>query len=130
LPDRWPAALGHAPWIEEVWINYISNAIKYGGRSDEGESPCVILGFDECADLPIRFWVRDDGAGLSPEEQTRLFTPFERLHQVRTEGHGLGLSIARRIVEKLGGQVGVESRVGQGSTFWFTLPKGNSLVQN
>ncbi len=70
----------------------------------------------------IRFWVRDNGHGLTLDEQERLFTPFERLHQVRVEGHGLGLSIVRRIVEKLGGQVGVESVVGQGSVFYFTLP--------
>jgi signal transduction histidine kinase len=69
----------------------------------------------------VHFWVRDNGAGLTTEEQARLFTPFERLHQARAEGHGLGLSIVRRIVEKLDGQVGVESQVGQGSVFWFTL---------
>jgi signal transduction histidine kinase len=51
-----------------------------------------------------------------------LFTPFTRLNQVRAKGHGLGLSIVRRIVEKLGGQVGVESQIGQGSSFFFTLP--------
>jgi signal transduction histidine kinase len=66
--------------------------------------------------------VRDNGPGLTPEEQARLFTPFTRLEQVRAKGHGLGLSIVRRIVEKLGGQVGVESEVGQSSTFSFTLP--------
>jgi signal transduction histidine kinase len=66
--------------------------------------------------------VRDNGPGLRPEEQARLYAPFERLHQVRAEGHGLGLSIVRRIVEKLGGQVGVESTSGQGSLFYFTLP--------
>jgi len=69
------------------------------------------------------FWVLDNGRGLTDEEQARLFTPFTRLDQVRTEGHGLGLSIARRIVEKMGGQVGVESKVGQGSVFYFTLPE-------
>ncbi len=70
----------------------------------------------------MRFWVRDNGDGLTPEDQARLFAPFTRLDQVRVKGHGLGLSIVRRIVEKLGGQVGVESQVGQGSTFSFTLP--------
>ncbi|MBN2004465.1 MAG: HAMP domain-containing histidine kinase, partial [Anaerolineae bacterium] len=70
----------------------------------------------------LRFWVQDDGAGLTPEEQSRLFTPFTRLDQVSAKGHGLGLSIVRGISEKLGGAVGVESAPGQGSTFWFTLP--------
>jgi two-component system sensor histidine kinase/response regulator len=59
---------------------------------------------------------------LTPEEQLRLFTPFERLDPVRAQGYGLGLSVVRRIVEKLGGQVGVESEAGQGSEFYFTLP--------
>jgi signal transduction histidine kinase len=68
------------------------------------------------------FWVRDNGAGLTPEEKARLFTPFTRFDQIRAKGHGLGLSIVRRIVEKLGGEVGIESEVGQGSTFSFTLP--------
>ncbi|MCP4539311.1 MAG: response regulator [Chloroflexi bacterium] len=117
LPNNWPIALGYGPWIEEVWANYISNAIKYGGQQ-----PRIELGGTLTADGWVRFWVRDNGLGLTPEEQERLFTPFERLHQVRAEGHGLGLSIVQRIVEKLGGQVGVESTVGQGSVFFFTLP--------
>jgi signal transduction histidine kinase len=71
----------------------------------------------------VRFWVRDHGSGLTAEEQAHLFTPFTRLSQVGTKGHGLGLSIVRRIVEKLGGAVGVESTVGEGSLFWFTLPQ-------
>jgi two-component system sensor histidine kinase/response regulator len=70
----------------------------------------------------VRFWVSDDGPGLTPEDQARLFTPFTRLDQVQTKGHGLGLSIVQRIVERLGGQVGVESEVGRGSMFFFTLP--------
>ncbi len=128
LPQDWPPALGYSPWIEEVWVNYLSNAIKYGGRP-----PRVELGADP---LPVplqagaqeegmvRFWVRDNGAGITPEDQMHLFTPFERLHQVKAKGHGLGLSIVQRIVEKLGGQVGVQSQVGHGSTFSFTLPGG------
>jgi two-component system sensor histidine kinase/response regulator len=73
----------------------------------------------------IRFWVRDNGPGLSPEQQASLFKPFTRLHQRRAKGNGLGLSIARQIVERLGGQVGVESDgvLGQGSVFCFDLPQ-------
>jgi two-component system sensor histidine kinase/response regulator len=70
----------------------------------------------------VRFWVKDNGPGIPPEAQARLFTPFTRLDQARARGHGLGLSIVRRIVEKLGGQAGVESAAGQGSLFYFTLP--------
>jgi signal transduction histidine kinase len=115
----WPTAWGYAPWVEEVWTNYLSNAIKYGGRPPRVEPGATVQ-----PDGQVYFWVRDNGPGLSFQEQARLFAPFTRLHQVRAEGHGLGLSIVRRIVEKLGGQVGVESKgaPGQGSTFWFTLP--------
>ncbi len=116
LPEGWPRALGYGPWVEEVWANYLSNAIKYGGQP-----PRVELGATEQADGFVRFWVGDNGAGLTPEEQARLFTPFTRLHHVRAEGHGLGLSIVQRIAEKLGGQVGVESQAGQGCVFFFSL---------
>ena len=116
----WPEALGYAQWIEDVWVNYISNAIKYGGRP-----PRVELGATMQADSKVRFWVRDNGPGLNVEAQAKLFTPFTQLSQVRANGHGLGLSIVRRIIEKLGGQVGIETELGQGSTFFFTLPVGN-----
>lgn len=119
LPDQWPAALGYAPWIEEVWANYISNAIKYGGVPLH-----IQLGADKQKDEYVQFWIQDNGPGLTPDEQIQLFTPFTRLNQVRLKGHGLGLSIVRRIVERLGGQVGVESNnlPGKGCKFWFTLP--------
>jgi signal transduction histidine kinase len=117
LTGTWPAALGHAPWVEEVWVNYLSNAMNYGGNP-----PRVILGTDVQADGMRRFWVRDNGPGLTPEEQELLFRPFTRLVQSRPHGHGLGLSIVFRIVKKLGGQVGVESTPGEGATFYFTLP--------
>jgi len=116
LPNAWPMALGYSPWIEEVWLNYLSNGLKYGGQP-----PHLELGATPQPDGMIRFWIRDTGPGLSPDEQVRLFTEFTRLSEIRVEGHGLGLSIVRRIIEKLGGQVGVESKVGQGSLFYFTL---------
>lgn len=117
MPPTWPAVLGYGPWVEEVWVNYLSNAIQYGGRP-----PRVELGAATQADGQVRFWARDNGPGLTPEEQSRLFTPLRRLDQIRARGHGLGLSIVRRIVEQLGGQVGVESAFGRGSVFHFTLP--------
>lgn len=120
--DTWPVAKGHAPWVEEIWVNYMSNAIKYGGRPPRVEVGADPPQAEEVKGKTIRFWVRDNGPGLTPEEQERLFVPFERLGQVRAQGHGLGLSIVRRIAEKLGGEVNVESKVGQGSTFYFTLP--------
>ncbi|HNT74846.1 MAG TPA: hybrid sensor histidine kinase/response regulator [Anaerolineae bacterium] len=143
LPETWPTALGLAPWIEEVWANYISNALKYGGHPDEGIPPHVELGYtlleEEAAILgevcfnpksqipnpasKICFWVKDNGAGLTPAEQVRLFTPFVRLDQARIKGHGLGLSIVRRIIERLDGEVGVVSELGRGSIFYFTLPR-------
>jgi signal transduction histidine kinase len=120
LPEVWPIALGHGPWIEEVWVNYISNAIKYGG-----DPPVVTLGATVSKDEnTVCFWVRDNGVGIPIEQQSRLFTAFSRLDRPRADGHGLGLSIVKRIVEKLGGEVGVESETGQGSTFHFTLPSG------
>jgi signal transduction histidine kinase len=122
-PASWPKVIGYASWVEEVWINYISNAIKYGGNPARVE-----LGADPNFEkLPsgrsmARFWVRDNGNGISPEDQSELFSQFTRLDQLRAEGHGLGLSIVARVIEKLGGKVGVESQVGKGSLFYFTLP--------
>jgi signal transduction histidine kinase len=122
LPGTWPVALGYGPWVEEIWVNYLSNALRYGGRP-----PRIELGADQVKDGPagqpmIRFWIRDNGPGLTPEEQAKLFVPFTQLAQVEIKGHGLGLSIVQRIVDKLGGQAGVESEPGQGSLFWFSLP--------
>ncbi len=117
-PERWPAAFGHAPWVSEVWVNFISNAAKYGGAS-----PLITLGGETSADgRSARFWVQDKGPGLDEAARQKMFVPFTRISTVRAEGHGLGLSIVRRIVEKLGGEVGVESVPGAGARFWFELP--------
>jgi signal transduction histidine kinase len=117
-PDRWPAAVGHASWIVHVWSNYISNAAKYGGPKAE-----ITLGADmRPSSGRVRFWVQDRGPGLGAAAQASLFVPFARISTGRGSGHGLGLSIVMRIVEKLGGQVGVENEPGKGARFWFELP--------
>lgn len=115
--EGWPHVVGYAPWIEEVWTNYITNGLKYGGRPPQLEIGCAIL-----PNHRVRFWVRDNGDGIPAEEQPALFQPFSRLKAPGVEGHGLGLSIVRRIVEKLGGEVRVESQLGEGSEFSFILP--------
>jgi len=119
LPDNWPEVLGYDAWVEEIWINYISNAIKYGGTP-----PIIQIGSDIMPDDRVKFWIKDNGKGLSESEITLLFNKFTRLDTIRAEGHGLGLSIVKRIAEKLNGEVGVESEntPGKGSTFYFILP--------
>lgn len=114
-PPRWPQALGHAPWIEEVWVNLLSNGLKYGGPS-----PVLTLGADASAER-ARFWVDDRGPGLTQAAQALLFRPFSRLGNGPTEGFGLGLSIVARIAERLGGHAFVESTPGEGSRFGFVL---------
>lgn len=117
-PDL-PPAMGHAQWVEEIFANLISNAIKYIG--DTNPQPAIFL-TATTEGKQVRYAVRDNGVGIAPENQARLFEMFTRLHTVKAEGLGLGLSIVQRIVNKLNGKVGVESEVGVGSTFWFMLP--------
>lgn len=115
--EPWPRSLGYAGWLVEVWINYMSNALKYGGQPLH-----LKLGADQPHGGQVRYWIQDNGEGLSVEDRAKLFSRFERLDQINIKGHGLGLAIVKRIVEKLGGQVGVESETGKGSLFYFILP--------
>ena len=121
-PEQWPVAVGYGPWIEEVWVNYLCNALKYGGGP-----PRVTIGGELLDDALARFWVHDEGPGIPTNIQGQLFAEFTQLNQARMQGHGLGLSIVRRIVEKLGGWVGVESQEGSGSTFYFVLPTSRAV---
>ncbi|OUD13975.1 sensor histidine kinase [Thioflexithrix psekupsensis] len=124
VPERWPLALGYAQWVEEVWANYVSNALKYGGH------PPRVTIKTELRHQEVVFWVEDNGPGLSEESQAQLFKPFSRLSRdkrSKIQGHGLGLSIVKRIVQKLGGEVGVESQEGMGSRFYFSLPRADNL---
>lgn len=116
-PTEWPIVLGYRPWIEAVWVNYLSNALKYGGQP-----PRITLGAEQQTSNTICFWIQDEGPGLSIANQTRLFAPFVQAHPGQERGHGLGLSIVKRIINRLGGELGVHSEVGQGSRFYFTLP--------
>jgi len=119
--ETWPVACGYAPWLEEVWANYISNAIKYGGRP-----PRLEFGADPMPDGFIRFWLQDNGPGVPAENIDSLFDGYSRPAQSRLGSHGLGLTIVKGIVEKLGGTVGVSVVPGAGSRFYFSLPAPDS----
>lgn len=116
-PDAFPQAVGYGAWVEEVWFNYISNGLKYGGRP-----PHLELGSTVQDDGMVAFWVRDNGPGLLENQRAAVFNPLSQTGVLRVKGHGLGLSIVQRIVEKLNGRVFVESKPGKGSRFGFVLP--------
>jgi len=118
-PDEWPNAIGHPQWIEDVWVNYLSNAIKYGGKPS-----AISVGAEKIKENKIKFWIKDNGDGIKIEEQSQLFKKYVRLDPEKSDGYGLGLSIVKQIIEKLDGSVGVEStgKKGEGALFYFILP--------
>lgn len=121
LVGTWPSAQGYAPWLEQVWVNFISNAIKYGGQS-----PTVTMGAQRVAGHKVKYWIQDNGPGVDPANQHKLFVQFNRLDTKIADGHGLGLSIVQRIISRLGGETGFESPASGGSLFWFTLPASDA----
>jgi CheY-like chemotaxis protein len=104
--------------FKQVLINLLSNAVKYNQPAGEVVVECVATGGGR-----IRISVKDTGAGLGPEKLAQLFQPFNRLGQARgsVQGTGIGLVMSKRLVELMGGVIGVKSTVGLGSVFWFEL---------
>lgn len=106
--------------LERLLSNLFSNAVKF---TSEGN---VTLGYQRKDDC-YYFFVKDSGCGISPENQSRIFKRFVKL-DAYAQGTGLGLALCKNIVEHLGGEIGVESEVGKGSTFWFALPLSHEVI--
>lgn len=117
IEDNMTSAFAYAPLIEEVWFNYISNAIKYGGNPVKIEIGSSLKENGYC-----KYWVKDNGKGLSEEQMQFIFSDPKKLGKEKIKGHGLGLAIVQRIIKRFDGWVYVESELNKGSTFSFYLP--------
>ncbi len=120
VPDR---LIGDPARLRQVVLNLLANAVKFTGK---GEVVARVARDEESdSTVHLRFTVRDSGIGIDPEIQKRLFRPFVQADTGTTRrfgGTGLGLAISHRLVEIMGGRIGVTSAPGAGSTFWFVLP--------
>ena len=128
IDENLPLAHGQAQWLEEILANFISNAIKYR-KPDETKHTIRVSSQTGKNEGMLRFSVIDNGIGIPEDRQAELFEMFTRLHAVTVEGLGLGLSIVHRMANKMGGDVGVESKPGEGSTFYFHVPVASEEPQ-
>lgn len=119
-----PKIKGHRVWISQVFSNLISNGLKF----NESPQPKVWVKFEEHYDYNL-FIVKDNGIGMEKKDYENIFKLFKRLHtQDEYPGTGAGLTISKKIVESYGGRIWLESKPGEGSTFYFTLPKKVSMT--
>ncbi len=114
-----PDIAADAVRVERVLQNLVSNALKFNRNAQ----PTVRIGVERIDGGLAEFYVQDDGIGIAPEYHERIFVLFQRLNRrEKYEGTGAGLAIVKRMVERSGGAIWVESAVGKGTTMWFSLP--------
>lgn len=113
----WPAVLAQPAMLRQVLVNLIGNAVKFVS----GRIPQVRVRTEERPGGFIRLWVEDNGIGIAPEFQERIFQVFKRLHTTAYAGTGIGLAIVKQAVDRMGGRVGVVAVPDEGSRFWIEL---------
>jgi signal transduction histidine kinase len=119
IDGQLPQVLASEAPLTQCISNLLTNAVKF---VPEGTVPRVRI-WGETTDAGVKIWFDDNGIGIAPEYHSRIFGMFERIPSVSNyEGTGIGLTIVRKAVERMGGQVGVESALGKGSKFWIILP--------
>jgi len=115
-----PPAVGDLAMLRQVWFNLVSNAVKFSSKT---AGPTIEIGGTSSPDT-ITYYIKDNGAGFDPRFAKKLFGVFQRLHsEEEFEGTGVGLAIVQRTIQRHGGSVWAEGKVGEGATFHFTLPR-------
>jgi PAS domain S-box-containing protein len=114
-----PLVRAHEATLAQVMANLLNNAIKF---VPPGVQPRIRFWTEDRGSI-VRLWLQDNGVGIAPEHQERIFRVFERLHGATYPGTGIGLSIVRKGVERMGGKLGLESELGHGTRFWIELQK-------
>lgn len=115
--------LAHEASLTQCISNLLSNAVKF---VPPGRTPSVRISSEQ-VNGTVRLWIEDNGIGIAPQDQCRIFNIFERVHAPgQYEGTGIGLSIVKKTVERMGGAVGLESKIGNGTRFWIELPHDHS----
>lgn len=116
--DPLPAVMADGPQLGRLFANLLGNALKFRGE----QPPAIFVQAEQRGDEWL-FSVRDNGIGIAPEDAEKIFTLFKRLHgRQRYPGNGIGLAECKKIVERHGGKIWVESEPGRGASFRFTLP--------
>ncbi len=115
-----PRATADRALMRQVWANLVGNALKYSGK--RADPRIEVGGREEGAES--LYWVRDNGVGFDMRYADKLFGVFQRMHsQDEFEGTGVGLATVQRIIRRHGGRIWAESKLGQGTTFYFSLPR-------
>ena len=123
IQEHLPVVVCDRVKMAQVFLNLINNAIKFSSKNNK-EIPKIEIGSTQRSDS-FEFYVKDNGIGIDPQYHEQIFGVFRRLHTEKEfEGTGVGLSIVKKVIDDQGGRIWIESQLGEGACFYFTVPKG------